>query len=51
MEDFIRVKEIQLKIKPHASNQAELSKGEEEFKKYLQVEEDFCSLKASTKRF
>ena len=48
---MIRVKEIQWKIQPHANNQAELSKGEAELKKYLQVEEDFCSLKARRKWF
>ena len=46
MEDVIKVEEIQLKIQPHASNQPELSKREAEFKKYLQVEEGFFSLKA-----
>ena len=40
-----------MKIQPHASNQEELSKVEAELKKYLQVEEDFCSLKARIKWF
>ena len=35
MEDVIKVKEIQLKIQPHASNQEELSKVDEELKKFL----------------
>ena len=46
IEDVIKFKDIQLKIQPHASNQAELSKVESELKKYLQVEEDYCNLKA-----
>ena len=44
IEDVIKVKEIQLKIQPSASNKAEL-------KKYLQVEEDLCSLKTRMKWF
>ena len=35
MEYVIKVKEIQLKIQPHASNQAELSKVDAELKNFL----------------
>ena len=48
---MIKVKEIQLKIQPHVNNKAELSKLEAELKKFLQVEEDFCSLKDKMKLF
>ena len=48
---MIKVKEIQLKIQPSASNKAEFSNVEAELKKYLQVEEDLCSLKTRMKWF
>ena len=51
IEDVIKVKEIQLKIQPSASNKAEFSNVEAELKKYLQVEKDVCSLKARMKWF
>ena len=35
IEDVIKFKDIQLKIQPHASNQEELRKVDEELKKFL----------------
>ena len=49
IEDVIKVKEIHLKIQPSARPKAELSDVEVESKKYLQIEEDLCSVKTRMK--
>lgn len=41
LEDIIQVKEAQLEIDPNLENRAQLSKAEDELKRYIKMEEEF----------
>lgn len=51
IEDFIKVKEIQMELQPSPENEAELIKMEAKLKKYLHLEVEFWKKKAEMKCF